>query len=332
MGRIVLKMLATLMLAVTFAVPMSLTVAIGQENSTEVQICGERPVAVARMPWPSAAILAQIHAQLLKTELGCDTQIVTGDLAATTSSMASAQQPAIAPEMWITRIPDVWNTAIESQNVRQVGDVFTGPAMEGWFIPDFVAEAQPDLTSAASLQDHVDVFTTEGGKAKFISCPPDWACALINRNLLEALGLTAQFEIVEPANRFELDRMIGEAMSSKQPVVFYYWQPNAVLSQFGFRQLSLGNYDADALQCLASRQCSEPKASAFPVEPVVIALSDWVFTELPNVVAYFQRAKMPLGELNALLAWQGETAASPEEAALHFIATRSEIWRSWVAQ
>lgn len=326
MRRLIIKFAA----GIVFALFAGAVSGFAQEAAGAASRCGDRPVAVARMQWPSAAVLAHIHAQLLRVELGCDSQIVTGDLTATISSMASAQQPAVAPEMWITRIADVWNTAMESQNVRQVGDVFTGPPMEGWFIPDFVAQEHPDLRSGAVLKDYLEVFRGEDEKATFISCPPDWACALINRNLLRALELEEQFDIVEPANRFELDRLIGEAMSSKEAVVFYYWQPNAVLAQFSFRQLGLGTYDAEALQCLASRECADPKPSAFPVEPVVIALSDWVLADLPAVVAYFQKAKMPLSEINALLAWQGETAASPEEAALHFIATRREVWQAWV--
>jgi glycine betaine/proline transport system substrate-binding protein len=257
-------------------------------------------------------------------------QVVPGDLAATASSMATTRQPAIAPEMWITRIAEVWNSAIESQNVYTAGNTFSGAAMEGWFIPDFVAQTHPELTSAASLKDYVQVFVHTDEKARFISCPPDWACALINRNLLKALGLAGQFEIVEPENRFELDRLIGEAMSAKQPILFYYWQPNGVLAQFAFKQLDLGGYNAEALKCLGRRDCDDPQMSAFPDEPVIIALTDWVVADAPQVVAYFQKAKMPLAEMNALLAWQGLEARSMEETARHFVETREEIWLPWV--
>lgn len=292
--------------------------------------CGDQPISIARMQWPSGAVLAHIHAEILAREYGCEVQVVAGDLSATGSSMATTQQPAVAPEMWNTRIAEVWNSALETQNVRQAGPTFSGDALEGWFIPDFVAQNHPKLTSAAMLKDYWQVFAMAGGKARFVSCPPDWACALINRNMLKALGIDDLFEIIEPANRFELDTLIGEAMSTKEPILFYYWQPNAVLAQFDFRQLDMGGYDAQALGCLAQRVCDAPVMSSFASEPVVIALAEWVFTDAPQISGYFQRAQMPLAEMNALLAWQSEQSKTAEETAVQFVETRADIWRSWL--
>lgn len=293
--------------------------------------CGTVPVSIARMQWPSAAILSHIHAELLGAEYGCVVDVVTGDMTATSSSMATTGQPAVAPEMWVTRIADIWNSAIENQSVRQAGQTFTPVPLEGWFVPDFVVENNPGLGSVETLRDFWQVFRDGGQRARFVSCPPDWACAIINRNLLKAHGLDELFEIVEPANRFELDTLIGEAMSSRDPILFYYWQPNAVMGQFSFTQLDMGAYDAEAVSCLARRSCVSPKPSAFAPEPVVIALADRVFNEVPQVAGYFQRAQMPVGEMNALLAWQSEQAATAEETARHFVETREDIWRPWLS-
>ncbi len=293
--------------------------------------CGREPVTIAQMQWPSGAVLAHIHAGIVERSFGCAAEVVPGDLSVTASSMANSGQPAVAPELWIARIADVWNPAVESQSVRQAGPTFTEQAMEGWFIPDFVAANHPDFTAARDLADYWQVFRPEGAeKARFISCPPDWACAVINRNMIDALGLSDRVEIVEPEDRFELDRLIGQAMSRREPILFYYWQPNAVLAQFSFRQLDLGAYDAEAAKCLATRGCEDPRPSAFASEPVVIALAERVFINAPQLAAYFQRARMPLEEMNALLAWQSEQGGTAESTAERFINTRSEIWRPWV--
>lgn len=297
---------------------------------SDAAICGEEPISIARMQWPSGAVIAHIHAEILRKEYGCTVDVVTGDMTATSSSMATTGQPAVAPEMWITRIADVWNSAIENQTVRQAGQTFTSVPLEGWFVPDFVVENNSGLNSVETLKDFWQVFQDGGQKARFVSCPPDWACAIINRNLLKAHGLDGLFEIVEPANRFELDTLIGEAMSSREPILFYYWQPNAVMGQFSFTQLDMGAYDAEAVSCLARRSCAEPKPSAFAPEPVVIALSEWVFVDVPQIAAYFQKAQMPVAEMNDLMAWQSEQGRTAEETALWFVETRADIWRSWL--
>ena len=49
---------------------------------------------------------------------------------------------------------------------------------------------------------------------------------------------------------FELDTLISEAESRKEPILFYYWQPNAVLAQFSFKQIDLGPFNKDNFVCL----------------------------------------------------------------------------------
>ena len=87
-------------------------------------------------------------------------------------------------------------------------------------------------------------------QGKFISCPVDWGCAIVNRNLLRAYGLDQFYDVVEPANRFEMDTLIAEAVGRKQPILFYYWQPNAILSQFAFQPVALAAYNHDAFLCM----------------------------------------------------------------------------------
>ena len=295
--------------------------------------CGTQTITIAEMQWPSAQLLAEIHARLLKQNFGCDVEIVPGDLASTGSSMGANGQPAVAPELWITRISDIWNGAVKTQEVRQAGVTYADPVFEGWFIPDYVAAAHPDLKTPADLKKYAKEFAVPGGKkGRFISCPPDWACSVLNRNLIKANGLQDDFDIVEPANRFELDTLISEAESRKQPIVFYYWQPNAVLAQFGFKSLDLGPFNKDNFACLGKVACPDPQPSGFAAEPVIVALAQWVYLEAPEVAAYFQRAHMPFAEMNALLQNLNEPGATVQSVADAFVAARGEVWQQWVGR
>lgn len=292
--------------------------------------CGTQPITIARMQWPSAEILAEVHAQLLADSFGCTVRVVPGDMAAAASSMSATGQPAVAPEMWVTRISDIWNLALKTQKLRQAGISYAEQGFEGWFIPDYVAAAHPELVSVSALKDVLPTLAVPGTRPKFISCPLDWGCAVINRNLLRAHGLEAAFEIVEPANRFELDSLIASAVSRQEPIVFYYWQPNAVLAQFGFRPLDMGSFDREAFACLGRRACADPRPTGFAPDAVIIALAEWVFTDTPQIASYFQRARMPLAEMNALLARLNEPGQTVELVADQFVASRGEVWRQWV--
>jgi glycine betaine/proline transport system substrate-binding protein len=291
--------------------------------------CGVQPMTVARMSWPSAALLAEIHVRLLTAELGCEARVIPGDLAATTSSMASTGQPAVAPEMWASRIADVWNGAVEAERVRAAAPTFADMTAEGWFVPAYMAPAFGEGASVGSLGA---VLTAGAARVRFISCPADWACSIINKNLIAAHGLADLVELVEPANRFEMDALIAEAVSRRENFIFYYWQPNAVLAQLDFRLLDMGAYDEEAMKCLALVTCVAPKVSAFAPETVVAALSEWVFTEAPTVASYLQRASIPVAEMNRLLAELGEPGASVEDVAERFVRDNEAIWGPWLGR
>ena len=295
--------------------------------------CGGQTITIARMQWPSAQLLAEIHARLIKQNFGCDVEVVPGDLAATAAAMGANGQPAVAPELWITRIADVWNNSLKAQQVREAGASYSDAVFEGWFVPDYVVAAHPDLKGIEGLKAYWKEFVPPGGKkGRFISCPPDWGCAVVNKNLIKANGLADLYDVVEPANRFELDQLISEAESRKQPVLFYYWQPNAVLAQFGFKALDLGPFNKDNFLCLGRVACPEPKPSGFSADPVIIALSQWVYTQAPEVAAYFQRAHMPFGEMNALLQNLNQPGATIESVADAFVAARGEVWQPWIGK
>ncbi len=292
--------------------------------------CGNEPVSIALMQWPSAAILAYVHAQIITEQYGCDVKIISGDMVTTASSMATAYEPSIAPEMWVNRISEIWNLALENNIMRKAAPSFSGSALEGWFIPHYIAKNHPDLTSALVLKDYFKVFSINGQKAKFISCPKDWACSVINRNMLKALGLNAYFDIVEPSDRFELDNIIADAVSRREAILFYYWQPNSILAQLDFLQLDMGEYNSKNAKCLAQIECTKLKASSFAPEPVSIILVDKLFTQSPQIAAYFQRASMPIKEMNRLLALQSEGTKDAKEVANWFVSERKEIWKKWI--
>ncbi|SMQ86250.1 glycine betaine/proline transport system substrate-binding protein [Devosia lucknowensis] len=292
--------------------------------------CGTRPLSIARMSWPSAALLAEIHARILAAEYNCEVRVVLGDLAATASSMGSTGQPQVAPEMWVNRIADLWNGAMEGQQVRSAAPTFTSDAFEGWYMPSSLAGSFVGTPTAAGLADALPQ-AGDGGPIQFISCPLDWACSVINRHLVEAYELSELVEIVEPSNRLEMDRMIAEAVNRREPFLFYYWQPNAVLAQLDFAAIDMGAYDETAAKCLADRICNDPKPSAFPADAVVIAVADRVFTETPIVAGYLQRSSLPLSEMNTLLAELNEPGATVESVADRFVSERKDLWQAWVS-
>ena len=228
--------------------------------------------------------------------------------------------------MWISRAAEIWNAAIKAQQVRQAGTSYAEQVFEGWFVPDYAAEKWPDITTVEGLKAHAAAMGN-GGRPRFLSCPLDWGCNIVNRNMLRAQGLDQVFEIVEPANRFELDTLIAEAVGRNEPIVFYYWQPNAILPQFAFREIALGAYNKD--NCLPwPHRLRHPLPTGFAPDPVIVALSEWVYVDA--------RRSPPISSAPRCLRRDERHAAAAQRARRHrrdrrarFIAERGEVWRPW---
>lgn len=312
------------------AMPPVLAQAVAPPQDAASGRCGSQPLSIARMSWPSAELLAEIHARILASEFGCEVNVIQGDLAATASSMGSTGEPAVAPELWVNRIADVWNGIMDAQMVRSAAPTYQEDSFEGWFMPSAMGAGLAEPPTAAGLAALLPPLQVDGASIRFISCPIDWACSIINRNLLAAHGLAEVVDIIEPTNRLDMDRLIAEAFSRREAFLFYYWQPNPVLAQLEFTQIDMGPYDEEAAQCLGNSACATPMPSAFPPDLVVTALAERVFTETPAIAGYFQRTSMPLAEMNEMLAQLSIAGATAQAVAERFVSERREIWEGWL--
>jgi len=298
-------------------------------QETVAQGCSGKEIAVADLQWPSASILAHIHARLIGQHFDCSTRVVLADIENATTTLRAAQFPTIVPEMWPTRVAERWNQVQEDRAGFMNGSTYDVSALEGWFVPAKVLEDFPSLANVENLSEIAALYQLEQ-KPRFISCPATWACSVINRNMLAAHGLLNLFDVVVPENRIEMDRLIGAAASNARPTIFYYWQPNALLEQLDVAQIDLGQYVADAYPCLGLADCGSPSKSNFPVEQVGIASASWLRGDAPELLSYLRKAQMPIQTMNELLAWQLESEATHETAAEHFLTEYADTWGSWV--
>src|SRR5690606_7702573 len=67
-----------------------------QQQDAAPSPCGTQPITVARMQWPSSALLTAVHARILTQQFGCEIRVQETDMATAGSSMGANGQPAIA--------------------------------------------------------------------------------------------------------------------------------------------------------------------------------------------------------------------------------------------
>lgn len=296
--------------------------------------CGtDRTIDIAEMTWPSAAALAHIHATILEAGFGCDVEIVTGDTVPTSSSMLTRGTPAVAPELWTSTIEEPWAEGIASGKVVQLADAITDGTVEGWFIPRYVQEAHPELTSAEAVIARPDLFADpeEPDQGRLYSCPPGWACELSTSALFEAFDMEETWNLFSAGSGGALDASIARAFTREEPILFYYWGPTAILGKYDAVQLDLGEVKPDVYACNTDPECDEPAGvTAYPSSPAVVGAAAWVKEEAPAVAEYFSKVGLTNAEISELLVYGDENQADAAATAENFLKTKQDLWTSWV--
>jgi glycine betaine/proline transport system substrate-binding protein len=297
--------------------------------------CGtDRTIDIAEMSWPSAAALAQIHAVILERGFGCTVELVTGDTVPTLASMSARGAPAFAPELWPNASQEVWDGAVADGTVIDMGPAITEGLVQGWYIPTYLAEANPDLKHVDDLPAHKALFADpdDASKGRFVSCPPGWSCEIMDANFFKAYGLEESFNIFSPGSGGALDATISRAFLREEPIVFYYWGPTAMMGRYDMTRLEMDAFDADKFACIGRADCENPERTDFVVPEALKAAASWLPEEAPEVAAYLNTAELSTAEVGRMLAWGEENSADAEATALHFLAEEPEVWTRWVPQ
>lgn len=319
--------------AMTLALFSVSTTGIQAQESAGTSCGTDRAIDIAEMTWPSAAALAHIHATILETGFGCDVEIVTGDTVPTSSSMLTRGTPAVAPELWTSAIEEPWAEGIEAGDVVALSDAITDGTVEGWFIPRYLQEAHPELTSAEAVIARPDLFADpeEPNKGRLYSCPPGWACELSTSALFEAFDMDETWNLFSPGSGGALDASIARAFTREEPILFYYWGPTAILGKYDAVQIDLGETKPDVYACNTDPDCNEPAGlTAYPSSPAVVGAASWVQEEAPAVADYFSKVGLSNAEISELLVYGDENQADAAATAQNFLKTKEDLWTSWV--
>lgn len=299
--------------------------------------CGTaEKVTIAEMTWLSASINAHVVERILSQGYRCETELVPGDTVPTATSMLTKSKPMVAPELWIQSAPNIWKKIQDKGNVYQASNIFDPGGIEGWFIPDYLAEEKPGLRQVTDLPDHAELFVESGtsGKARLYGCPPGWGCEKSTNNLFRALELSEKgFESTpfSPGSGANLKAAIARKVARKEPVVAYYWGPTAVIGRYNLVKLTVpAEFDQEKWDCLLDSNCANPQLVPWPTHPVAVAVVTELRQQAPDVTAFLERMRMRNADINKVLAWTDQSSAEPEAGAEYFLKNFEDVWTEWV--
>ena len=204
---------------------------------------------------------------------------------------------------------------------------------EGWWIPQYLADANPDIQTVYDVLDRPDLFPhPEGGDGAIYTCPSGWNCQISTGNLFNAYGMEAKgFRLVDPGSGGALAGAIAEAYNKGEGWLGYYWAPTAVLGKYPMKKLSFGveHSKEEWDNCTSQDGCADPQPNAWVVSEVYTVVTDNFKNESATGMEYISKRALPNSTVNALLAWKDDNQATGEDTALYFLENFTE-WHNWV--
>ena len=296
--------------------------------------CGD--VTISNMNWQSAEVLANIDKIVLNAGYGCNAELVVGDTVPTLTSMTEKGQPDVAPEGWVDLLPDVVQKGIADKKLVSTVEALSDGAVQGWWIPKYLADAHPDIKTIPDALKHPELFPApeDSSKGAVFNGPQGWGGTLVTTQLFKAYDAEkAGFTLIDTGSAAGLDGSIAKAYERQQGWMGYYWAPTALLGKYEMVKLEYGvpHDAAEWKRCNTVADCADPKPNEWPKDSVQTLVTTG-FAERAGepVMDYFSKRSWSNATVNSLLAWMTDNQATGEEGAKHFFKESPDVWTAWV--
>ena len=292
-------------------------------GSAQAQDCGE--VTITEMDWGSAIIVTQVAKFLLEQGYGCSVTTVPSASVPALASVSETGKPDIITELWTNGAP-AYVPLLEAGKINELTRVLSDGGLEGLFIPVYLAEAHPELTTIEGVLANPDLVGN-----RMHNCPVGWNCQTVATNVAKGGGFAAAgIEDFVHGSGETLAASIGAAYAAKEPWFGYYWTPSLVMGKFPMVQVDLGPHDPSKQACNSDKDCATPTMQSWPSSVVTTVVTSEFESSHPAETDLMRNLSFTNEMMNSLLAWQDAEGASGDETAVYFLSTQQELWGSWI--
>jgi len=304
-------------------------------SSNVFAACG--PTTIAEMNWASAQFVAQLDKLILTNGFGCDASTVQGDSVPTSTSMAEKGQPDVAPQITIDAVRAVIEDGVARGKLRYVGKSLSDGQIEGWYVPKYLVDANPDLSKISGVLNHPELFSNPENLSRglIMGCPAGWNCQITNTNLYRAFELEkAGFDLGDPGSAAGLDASLAKAYERREGWLGYYWAPTILLGKYDLVKIDLEVEfsNEEWKRCTSVSDCPDPQKNAFPSTDVLTVATTKFAESSPDAIAYLEKRSLSNEQMGKILVWMGDNQASGEEAAKYFLKHNRDIWGNWLPE
>jgi glycine betaine/proline transport system substrate-binding protein len=315
--RTVLALVGALALGGCGSAAPQIVTAPGSQFGSRPAACGTLRIAVN--PWVGYDADVAVVSYLARHELGCTVETKAEPEEASWKDLAKGKLDVIL-ENW--GHDDLKKVYIDEQKVAVEGGLTGNKGVIGWYVPPWMVQQYPDLTSWKSLKKYAHLFETPttGGKGQLLDGDPTYVTNDVA--LVRNLGLDLQ--VVFAGSEQALITAFQTAEKQRTPLLAYFYSPQWLLSDVKLVHIGLPAYtpgcDADPKKVACDYQPYDldkimNKRFADSGSPVVDLIKNfqWTNDDQNQVARDLTIAKL-----------------SSEDAAKKWLDTHRAVWQKWL--
>ena len=290
--------------------------------------CGDLRIAIN--PWTGYVANAHVIGQVAEQQLGCNVTYPEVKEEVGWQGMADGSIDTIV-ENW--GHADLVKKYIDQQGTVQDAGLTGGQGLIGWFVPQWMAEEYPDITSWENLNKYADMFKTSesGDKGQLLDGDPSY----VTNDEALVKNLDLDYQVVVGGSEAALLTSFRSAEENKTPLLAYFYTPQwyaevngqatpGVKDPVQIANVKLPEYtdgcDADP----AKVDCDYPPYALNKLISTQFADSD---SPAVDLVKNFEWTNE---DQNLVASWIGQDGMSPDDAAAKWIEENQDKVDAWL--
>ena len=289
---------------------------------------GDKPtVKLIANTWPASELNVNVAANLLKSQLGYDVEIIALDEQAQWDAIAGGDADA-SLEVWPSGHGERIAQYIDEQKVVENGGLLGVVGQIGWYTPKYAVDANSALATWEGFKDAevAKQFATAetGSKGTFFAGPLGWT--QYDQQIIDNLGL--DFQVINTASEDALLAQMAAKYERKEPILFYFYQPHAIFAKYDLAKVELP-------PCTTEEHAAKVKESkvdcSYPDDPLIKIFNPTLKDRAPEAYSLLKNFNYTFDDQLEMLR-SLEAGKSIEEAAQAWIDAHPDTWKAWLGQ
>jgi glycine betaine/proline transport system substrate-binding protein len=279
--------------------------------------CGDFNMAIN--PWVGYEASAYVVGELAKQELGCATEYKKLKEEIAWQGFGTGEVDVVI-ENW--GHDDLKKKYVDQQGTAVVVGPNGNVGYIGWYVPPWLAEAEPDVLDWENLNDYASDFATSesGGEGQFLAGDPSFVTN--DEALIENLDL--DFKVVYAGSEAALITAFRQAEENQEYLIGYFYEPQWFLSEVPLVKVSLPPYEEGCDADPATVACDYP-------EYILDKIASAEFMDSGSPAATLvENFEWSNDDQNLVAKYIAEDGMSQEDAAQQWIDDNPDIWEPWL--